>query len=48
MFTWTDLKDFGVDRLLFFVEKADHLNGQVGRETAQFGLMGYKERELNM
>ena len=42
--TRTDLKDFGIDRLLFFVEKADHLNGQVGRETAQFGLIGRQGR----
>ena len=32
----TNLKDFGIDRLLLFVEKADHLNSQVGGETADF------------
>ena len=34
----TNLEDFCIDRLLFFVEKSDHLNSQVGRETAEFWL----------
>lgn len=32
------LKDFGVNRLLLFVEEADHLNSEVRRETTDFGL----------
>lgn len=34
----TYLKDFGIDRLLLFVEKANHLNGQIGREASDFRL----------
>lgn len=32
----TNLEDFCIDGLLLFVEKSDHLNSQVGRETAEF------------
>ena len=30
----TDLEDFGIDLLLFFVEETHHLNGQVRRKSA--------------
>lgn len=34
----TYLKDFGIHRLFFFVKEPDHLNREVCRETADFGL----------
>lgn len=34
----TNLEDFCIDGFLLFVEKSDHLDSQVGRETAEFWL----------
>lgn len=39
----TNLEDFCIDRLLLLVEKSDHLNSQVGREAAEFGLEGSED-----